>query len=71
MGSALDLADAWKSQDDCRSTRRRPRNVTRLSNYLPDFTAGDSDSAVAGLRPCSPDGLPYIGRFPRFRAAEG
>lgn len=36
--------------------------------YYPDFTPDDFRGVRpwAGLRPCSPDGLPYIGRFPRY-----
>jgi D-amino-acid dehydrogenase len=35
--------------------------------YFPEFRAEDFRDAPAwiGLRPCSPDGLPYIGRFAR------
>ena len=41
--------------------------VESACRYLPDFTPGDFDSIPAwhGLRPCSPDGLPYIGRTRR------
>ncbi len=42
--------------------------VKAVPKYLPDF--GDEDflgvMPWAGLRPCSPDGLPYIGRFHRY-----
>ncbi|MFI5184328.1 MAG: NAD(P)/FAD-dependent oxidoreductase, partial [Vicinamibacteria bacterium] len=39
-----------------------------VSQYLPDFTAADfADVPVwSGLRPCSPDGLPYVGRTARY-----
>lgn len=39
-----------------------------LRRYLPAFTPGDFDGVEpwAGLRPCSPDGLPYVGRLRRF-----
>jgi D-amino-acid dehydrogenase len=35
--------------------------------YLADIPAPDAGTAVlwSGLRPCSPDGLPYVGRFAR------
>ncbi|HEV8500549.1 MAG TPA: FAD-dependent oxidoreductase [Casimicrobiaceae bacterium] len=41
--------------------------VEAVPRYYPDFTAGDFDRVVPwrGLRPCSPDGLPYIGRSAR------
>ncbi|HEX9500859.1 MAG TPA: FAD-dependent oxidoreductase [Thermoanaerobaculia bacterium] len=42
--------------------------VNSVPRYLPDFIAGDFKDVEpwAGLRPCSPDGLPYIGRFKRY-----
>jgi len=35
---------------------------------MPDFGSDDFRGVQpwAGLRPCSPDGLPYIGRFARY-----
>jgi D-amino-acid dehydrogenase len=42
--------------------------VRAVGEYLPAFTPerfGDVP-AWCGLRPCSPDGLPYLGRFARF-----
>lgn len=37
--------------------------------YFPDFTEEDFRGipAWSGLRPCSPDGLPYLGRASRYR----
>jgi len=42
--------------------------VKSVSAYYPDLTSSHFEHAVVrtGLRPCSPDGLPYIGRFGRF-----
>lgn len=42
--------------------------VKAVPEYLPDFSADDFRDVTpwAGLRPCSPDGLPYIGRFRRY-----
>ncbi|HUH95248.1 MAG TPA: FAD-dependent oxidoreductase [Casimicrobiaceae bacterium] len=42
--------------------------VRSVGAYLPDFTPSRFATAAvrAGLRPCSPDGLPYIGRFASF-----
>src|SRR6266540_4100647 len=42
--------------------------VKSVPKYLPDFGADDFRDVQpwAGLRPCSPDGLPYIGRFARY-----
>jgi len=73
MGSALRIggtmeviaADANSNAVD----PARVRGITRsVPEYLPDFRADDfRDAAVwSGLRPCSPDGLPYLGRFARY-----
>jgi D-amino-acid dehydrogenase len=42
--------------------------IKAVPNYLPDFSADDFREVKpwAGLRPCSPDGVPYIGRFARY-----
>jgi len=42
--------------------------VKAVPKYLPDFRADDFRDVQpwAGLRPCSPDGLPYIGRFGQY-----
>ena len=42
--------------------------IRSVGEYLPDFTPSRFATAAVrtGLRPCSPDGLPYIGRFARF-----
>jgi D-amino-acid dehydrogenase len=47
----------------------RVRGITKaVPRYLPDFSARDFDGVPAwqGLRPCSPDGLPYLGRTQRL-----
>lgn len=43
--------------------------VKAVPQYFPDFAASDFEGVPAwcGLRPCSPDGLPYVGRTGRFR----
>jgi D-amino-acid dehydrogenase len=43
--------------------------VKSVPRYFPDFSASDFDGLPAwcGLRPCPPDGLPYVGRTARFR----
>jgi D-amino-acid dehydrogenase len=49
-----------------------PRRIKGIINsvpkYFPDFQASDFDGIEAwrGLRPCSPDGLPYVGRSQRY-----
>jgi D-amino-acid dehydrogenase len=42
--------------------------VKSVARYYPDVTPSHFEHAsiLSGLRPCSPDGLPYIGRFERF-----
>ena len=42
--------------------------VKAVPKYLPDFSVDDFRDVQpwAGLRPCTPDGLPYIGRFARY-----
>jgi D-amino-acid dehydrogenase len=38
--------------------------IDAATRYYPDFTTADFDGIIPwhGLRPCSPDGLPYLGR---------
>lgn len=42
--------------------------VNSLNGYFPDYDCTPFQKATpwSGLRPCPPDGLPYIGRFNRF-----
>src|SRR6266581_4114178 len=42
--------------------------IKSVPKYYPDFNAQDFDGIKpwCGLRPCSPDGLPYVGRTARF-----
>ena len=42
--------------------------IKSVPKYYPDFTPQDFDGVQPslGLRPCSPDGLPYIGRTARY-----
>ena len=49
--------------------RVRVRGISRsIAAYFPDVTPEVLATATirTGLRPCSPDGLPYVGRFARF-----
>ena len=53
---------------DSSVNRRRVAGMLRsIPRYFPDFGPEDfADLPVwSGLRPCSPDGLPYVGRFKR------
>lgn len=48
----------------------RVRGIVKSAcRYFPDYGAADFEDVQpwCGLRPCSPDGLPYIGRFRRYR----
>jgi len=42
--------------------------IKSAPQYYPEFTERDFEGIQPwrGLRPCSPDGLPYLGRTPRF-----
>ncbi|MGH8849518.1 MAG: NAD(P)/FAD-dependent oxidoreductase [Casimicrobiaceae bacterium] len=42
--------------------------VKSVARYYPDFTSTRFAGARvrSGLRPCAPDGMPYVGRFARF-----
>jgi D-amino-acid dehydrogenase len=54
---------------DRKVNHRRLRAMLRsVAEYLPDYPAAVLDSLPvwSGLRPCSPDGLPYVGRLGRF-----
>ena len=58
-------------------TARRVRGIVRnVPYYFPEFRESDFDGIPPwrGLRPCSPDGMPYMGRFrsmPNLIAATG
>ena len=42
--------------------------VNSVARYFPEVTPARLEQATvrSGLRPCSPDGLPFVGRFSRF-----
>jgi len=48
--------------------RRVQGIVKSVKNYFPKFSDEDFQETKpwAGLRPCSPDGLPYIGKLPKL-----
>ncbi len=70
MGSALRFGGTMEIGGlDTTVNQSRVKGILRaIPRYFPDFTADDfRDLPVwSGLRPCSPDGLPYVGRFGRF-----
>jgi D-amino-acid dehydrogenase len=60
VGGTMELAGI-----DHRVDPRRVRGIVRsIPQYFPEFRESDFDGIKPwhGLRPCSPDGLPYIGR---------
>ncbi len=73
MGSSLRVGGTMELAGiDLRVNPPRIRGLTRsLSRYLPAFRPEDFASCRpwCGLRPCTPDGLPYIGRVRRWRNA--
>ncbi len=66
MGGALRFAGTMELAGIDRTVSpARVRGIVRsVSQYMPDFTAEDFRGIPvwSGLRPCSPDGLPYVGR---------
>ena len=54
---------------DERINERRVRGIIKaVPRYFPDFSPDDFAGIRpwSGLRPCSPDGLPYVGRFAAY-----
>jgi D-amino-acid dehydrogenase len=70
MGSSLRVGGTMELAGyDLRINPPRIRGMTRsVARYLPSFRPSDFDSIRpwCGLRPCTPDGLPYIGRTRRW-----
>jgi D-amino-acid dehydrogenase len=70
MGSALRFGGTMELTgiDETINPARLRGIVKSVGRYLPDFTPAHFEHATvrSGLRPCSPDGLPYVGRFSRF-----
>jgi D-amino-acid dehydrogenase len=70
MGSSLRIGGTMELaglNEDINPVRVRGIIKSALK-YLPKFTAADFDGVQPwrGLRPCSPDGLPYVGRTAKF-----
>lgn len=63
FGGTMELGEWGMSPDLLRAKGM----ATSIPHYLPDFSSADFplDSIWTGLRPCSPDGMPYIGRSSR------
>ena len=60
FGGTMELGEWSGPADKVRSQVM----VESVADYLPEFTASmfDLNNVWTGLRPCSPDGMPYIGR---------
>ena len=69
MGEGVRFAGTMEfSGLDATQSRARVRGMCRsIPGYLPDYAAETLERlpAWSGLRPCSPDGLPYVGRTRR------
>jgi D-amino-acid dehydrogenase len=70
MGSALRFAGTMEvtGLDTSTNPRRVQGIINSIPRYFPGFAPEDFRAVPVwtGLRPCSPDGLPYIGRTKRF-----
>jgi D-amino-acid dehydrogenase len=65
VGGTMEMAGTDES-----ITPRRVRGITRaFPDYFPSFSENDfaEVKAWSGLRPVSPDGMPYIGRTQRWK----
>lgn len=70
MGSSLRFGGTMEiSGLDDRINPARVRGILKaIPKYFPELGPADFQDLPVwrGLRPCSPDGLPYVGRFGRF-----
>ncbi|MCB1230839.1 MAG: FAD-dependent oxidoreductase [Verrucomicrobiae bacterium] len=73
MGPSLRVGGTMEiGGNDLGVDRRRLEGIaTSFCRFFPRFSPRDFDNLEpwVGLRPCSPDGLPYLGRTPRFSNA--
>lgn len=69
MGSTLRIGGTMEiaGLDESVSRRRVDRIIATVPQYFPDFTPEDFVGIAPwrGLRPVSPDGMPYVGQFAR------
>jgi D-amino-acid dehydrogenase len=67
MGSTLRFGGTMEiaGLDERFNPRRVQGIIKSVPRYYPDFTPADFEGVQpwSGLRPCSPDGLPFVGRF--------
>ncbi len=70
MGEALRVAGTMEIAGlDASVSRNRVAGILKaMPRYYPDFEPADFENleAWAGLRPCSPDGMPFIGRTGKY-----
>ena len=70
MGEALRFAGTMEiaGLDEAINPVRIRGIIASATKYYPEITAAHFDGIVPwrGLRPCSPDGMPYIGRTSRY-----
>lgn len=73
MGQQLRFAGTMEvGGNDLSVNPRRVQGIVKsVAQYFPQFSSADFAEVTpwAGLRPCSPDGLPYIGKLPHFSNA--
>jgi D-amino-acid dehydrogenase len=71
MGESLRFAGTMEiaGTDLSQNPRRVTGIVKTVCRAFPDFTPDDFRGVEpwCGLRPCSPDGVPYIGRFRKYK----
>lgn len=65
FGGTMEIA----GRDETINPRRIQGIVKSIPHYFPEFQAADFAGIKpwVGLRPCSPDGLPYLGRSKRWQ----
>ncbi len=70
MGTALRVGGTMELSglDESIQPERVAGITESVPRYFPDFSAADFRDVPVwrGLRPCSPDGMPYVGRFARY-----
>jgi D-amino-acid dehydrogenase len=70
MGTSLRVGGTMEiaGLDESITMRRVNRIIAAACRYLPDFTPEDfrNISPWHGLRPVTPDGLPFVGRTGRY-----
>jgi D-amino-acid dehydrogenase len=71
MGSSLRFGGTMElaGLDESINPVRVQGIIDSIPKYFPQFSANDFQGLPAwrGFRPCSPDGLPYVGRFSGYR----